>query len=317
MMITLRVLIMMICFIRPIVSFPQYLRRETHRMSQKCYSTNNSDTTDEPPLYLREGLLAVDKPLGLTSQDVVGRIRRIIEQDAKARGVQDHRKRRRKPWTKVGHGGTLDPLATGVLVIGVGRGTKNLQQYLIGTKAYQAGIELGFQTTTLDLDPKGEIVGREDFDHVSKDLILDILPKFRGNIEQIPPIFSALKKGGKKLYELGREGKTAEDVLIEPRQVQIHALEPVWKEEDDLPKTFGIDVECGGGTYIRSLVRDIGTTLGTLATMTSLQRTKQGVFRLEHCLEENDWTVENICKAIDDSEELLKVHDTAEELQSG
>lgn len=208
----------------------------------------------------------------------------------------------------------MDPLATGVLVIGIGKGTKELQQYLTGSKAYHAGIELGFQTNTLDLDPKGEIVGREDFDHVSQDSILDVLPKFRGEIQQVPPIFSALKKGGRKLYELGRDGKSEDDVIIEPREVQIYQLEPILKKED-LPKNFGIFVECGGGTYIRSLVRDIGIALGTLATMTSLQRTKQGAFQLEHCLTENEWNVENICQAIDKSKDLLKRHATAEVVQ--
>jgi tRNA pseudouridine55 synthase len=125
---------------------------------------------------------------------------------------------------------------------------------------------------------------------------------------------SALKKDGKKLYELGRQGMTADDVEIKPREVQIHRLELLW---NGLPSEFGLDVECGGGTYIRSLVRDIGVALDTLATMTSLERTKQGVFLPEHCLqEESDWTPENIWNAIESSQEILAAACATEELEA-
>ena len=290
-------------------------------------SNNKKGTVGEPPLYIQEGLFAVNKPLGWTSQQVVGKIRWILEQDAKERGVPDNRTKRRKPWMKIGHGGTLDPLATGVLVVGVGKGTKQLQNYLTGSKGYRAGVELGFQTTTLDMDPKGEIVDKKPYDHVTKEVIEIALPQFRGSIMQTPPIFSALKRDGKKLYELGRKGKTEEDVKIEPRKIQIYRLDLLSTEEDNdndnskksgetskdesksLPtiKKFEIDVECGGGTYIRSLVRDIGIAVNTVATMVSLERTKQGIFQPEHCLkdDEKDWTPDNIYKAISDGQELL------------
>ena len=286
----------------------------------------------EPPLYLQEGLFAVNKPLGWTSQQVVGRIRKVLEDDAKQRGVPDRRKKKRKPWMKVGHGGTLDPQATGVLVVGVGKGTKELQKYLTGSKGYRAGVELGFQTTTLDMDTNGEICERKPFDHVTSKSIEDILPKFRGSIMQTPPIFSALKKDGKKLYELGRKGQTAEDIEIEARQIQIYNLELLLQERiesgDDndtdnnnnkkkeealiFPPKFGLDVECGGGTYIRALVRDIGIALGTVATMISLERTKQGLFLPEHCLKEKeeDWTSDLIYQAISEGQKLLDSSDT-------
>uniref|UniRef100_A0A7R9WF28 tRNA pseudouridine(55) synthase n=1 Tax=Pseudictyota dubia TaxID=2749911 RepID=A0A7R9WF28_9STRA len=248
----------------------------------------------EPPLYLEEGLFAVRKPLGWTSQDVVGKLRFLLEADARSRNAPDRRKKRRKPWMKLGHGGTLDPLATGVLVCGVGRGTKDLQKYLVGSKAYRAEVTLGYRTTTLDADPKGEVVEEKTFDHVtSMKAIDDVLrSKFTGKIQQIPPVFSALKRDGKKLYELGRKGQTAEDLKIEPREVTIYDLKLVGYEgggddEESKPKPiqrFVIDVECGGGTYVRSLVRDIGVALGTVATMTRLERTKQGRFLLEHSL---------------------------------
>ena len=207
-----------------------------------------------PPLYLEEGLFAVDKPLGWTSQQVVGRIRTILEKDARERGAPDNRKKRRKPWMKVGHGGTLDPLASGVLVVGVGKGTKELQKYLVGYKGYRAGAKLGFQTTTLDLDTNGEVIAQEDFSHVSVEMIEDSLAAFRGDIQQVPPIFSALKKDGKKLYELGRKGLSEDDIEIEPRNVTISRLEFLADsseaEEFSPPETFGLDVQCSGGGYI-------------------------------------------------------------------
>lgn len=258
---------------------------------------------DSVPLYLEEGLFAVYKPMGWTSQDVVGKLRFLLESDAKSRKAPDKRTKRRRPWMKVGHGGTLDPLATGVLVCGVGSGTKNLQKYLVGSKAYRAEVTFGYQTTTLDADPKGEIVQEKSFDHVTSLKAIDevLQSQFTGTIQQIPPIFSALKRDGKKLYELGRQGQTAEDIKIEPREVTIYNLKLVGYDkndnddksgenennEEEAPEpiqTFLIDVECGGGTYIRSLVRDIGIALGTVATMTKLERTKQGQFLLEHSL---------------------------------
>jgi len=276
--------------------------------------SSNADETlvPEPPLYIKEGLFAVGKPLGLTSQQVVRRVRGLLENDAKARGVTDKRTKRRRPWMKVGHGGTLDPQASGVLVVGVGQGTKKLQKYLTGSKGYKAAVELGYQTTTLDLDDNGEIVGKMPFDHVTWENVESIMEDFRGTIQQKPPIFSALRKNGKRMYELAREGLSEEDIEIEAREVVIHRLD-LLKEGTDAPKTFGLDVECGGGTYIRSLVRDIGIGLDTLATMTSLERTKQGPYLPEHCLKEDDWTAENIYKSIEQTSFLLVEEEEEEE----
>lgn len=137
------------------------------------------------PLYLAEGLFAVDKPVDWTSQDVVAFVRARLERDARKRGAKP-----RKQNIKVGHGGTLDPLATGVLVIGVGRGTKELQSYLEGSKRYRAGLELGYETTTLDLD--GNVTERVPFDHATLETLEAILPDFTGTISQIPPVFSTL-----------------------------------------------------------------------------------------------------------------------------
>jgi hypothetical protein len=188
------------CFLWTSSAWNGYLSTtSTSRMKPHCHclfsslptssSPSNDETLPETPLYIEEGLFAVAKPLEWTSQQVVGRLRGLLEKDAKARGAPDNRSKRRKPWMKVGHGGTLDPLATGVLVVGVGKGTKNLQKYLTGTKGYRAGVELGFQTTTLDLDPTGAVVGRKPFDHVTWQAIEDVLEQFRGTIQQKPPIF--------------------------------------------------------------------------------------------------------------------------------
>jgi hypothetical protein len=161
---------------------------------------NNDDNTDdtvkittkkpEPQRYLQEGLFAVSKPLNWTSQDVVGFLRKMLERDARERGCIDERPKKRNPWMKVGHGGTLDPLATGVLVVGVGKkGTSQLQQYLTGSKGYRAGVTLGFQTTTLDMDPTGSVVEEKPYDHVTMEAIENVIPQFTGTIQQIPPVF--------------------------------------------------------------------------------------------------------------------------------
>ena len=176
---------------RPTSSLRQATSKSSDDFSAEAATNTDagrSENTEPPqPLYLEEGLFAVVKPLGWTSQQVVGKVRKILEQDAKARNVPDQRTKRRRPWMKVGHGGTLDPLATGVLVIGVGKGTKQLQRYLTGAKGYRATVELGYQTTTLDLE--GEIVTEKDYDHVTQDLVAQRVADFQGTIQQTPPIF--------------------------------------------------------------------------------------------------------------------------------
>jgi tRNA pseudouridine55 synthase len=138
------------------------------------------------------------------------------------------------------------------------------------------------------------------FDHVTEDTIQKIIPKFIGKIMQIPPIFSAIRKDGKRLYEEARAGKTVDDIEIEPREVQIYGLEYIKHDHNgkELP-CFGLNIECGGGTYIRSLVRDIGKSLDSVATMTSLERTQQGVFTISDAIPKEEWTVESIYNAIE------------------
>lgn len=255
---------------------------------------------DPVPIHLAEGLCAVYKPLDWTSSDVVAFIRGMLERDARNRGatLAKRRSRKSKKKVKVGHGGTLDPLATGVLVIGVGSGTKDLQKYLTGSKRYKAGVELGFETETLDME--GNRTKEMSFDHVSADDIERVIPKFTGKIMQKPPIYSAIRKNGKRLYEEARNGKTVDDIEIEAREVEVYEL--TYLSEDKNGKSlpcFGLDVECGGGTYIRSLVRDLGDSLETCATMTSLERTQQGQFTLKDAISRDEWSPEVIYAAVE------------------
>ncbi|GMI21509.1 hypothetical protein TrRE_jg116 [Triparma retinervis] len=187
---------------------------------------------------------------------------------------------KKRPKIKVGHGGTLDPMAEGVLVLGVGKGTKMMTDYLKGAKSYEAKAELGYETTTLDLE--GDVVKRSDPSGVTLQNVESASANFVGEIMQVPPIYSALRKNGKRLYELAREGATEEDTDIPARPVVVHSLE-VKPSTQGLP-SFDMSVSCGGGTYIRSLIRDIGTSVGTHATMSHLVRTQQGPFVIDDCL---------------------------------
>ena len=405
-----------------------------------------------PPVLLEQGLLAVQKPLTWTSQDVVARIRSILTEDAFKRGFVDERTRRKKPLIKVGHGGTLDPLASGVLVVGVGRGTSQLQSYLEGDKRYVAMCELGYETDTLDAE--GRVVRTAPWNDIDLAAVQKIVPAFSGKIQQVPPLYSAIRVDGKRLYEIARKdpGLASADVEIPTREVEIRDLEvsarlaedvvrsgvvdgPRYREavqalekgavedtgqvdhpvvvkaessaaefpsadspvaikaetpavvkvesptavkmkspssskpellasvkveapaldngndkaiasnagqegktlnrknkkkqkqrgrnrkkantnfkkspfdertvpvilpsvgELTLPR-FSIAVRCGGGTYMRSLVRDMGYELGTVATMTGLVRTQQGPFVLADTLQMEDWTADSIYAAI-------------------
>ena len=301
---------------------------DAKKISTTETNNNNNNSSNERdasnvPLYLAEGLLAVDKPLNWTSQDVVSYVRKIIERDSRSRGanVAKMGRKNKSRQIKVGHGGTLDPLATGVLVLGVGKGTKDLTKFLHGSKAYRATGRLGTETTTLDLDPTANVTKTKPYDHVTFDKIDEVLPKFTGKIQQIPPVFSAKKQGGKKAYEMARKDG-ADSVKMEPREVEIHRLELLRTEatsqdKDDVEEQevsdtkmakpdpisselpdFTIEMECGGGTFVRSLIRDVAYELDTVATTARLQRTKQGPFELSDCMSKDDWTADNIYEQI-------------------
>lgn len=197
------------------------------------------------------GFLNVYKPKGLTSHDVVAKLRRVIKVK------------------QIGHTGTLDPFATGVLPVCIGKATR-LIEYLEDDKEYLATVQFGKNTDTYDLD--GEVA--ETFEKkVNQDDVEGILDKFRGEIMQLPPIYSAIKVNGKKLYEYARKG---EDVNIEPRKVFISKLELV--EFDAETQSAKLLVSCSKGTYIRSIAYDIGKELQCGGYLTALERTKAGMF---------------------------------------
>lgn len=199
------------------------------------------------------GFLNIDKPLGITSHDVVAQVRRGLN------------------IKRVGHAGTLDPLATGVLIICVGSATRLSEYAMASTKRYRARVQFGVVTTTYDSE--GEVVHRADVTHLSRDDVLAALPQFTGEIAQLPPMYSAVKQGGRKLYELARAG---EEVERQPRTVRIDALTIT----DWQPPEITLEVVCGAGTYIRSLAFDLGETLGVGAHLSGLVRTASGHFSL-------------------------------------
>ncbi|MBE9221154.1 tRNA pseudouridine(55) synthase TruB [Cyanobacterium stanieri LEGE 03274] len=194
------------------------------------------------------GFINLHKPKGFSSHDCVAKVRRIL-----------HTK-------KVGHGGTLDPLATGVLPMAVGKATR-LLQFLPTKKAYRARIRFGVVTTTDDLE--GEIIRQDKCPDLKLENVANFIPHFVGNIVQIPPIYSAIKQGGKKLYELARQGK---DVEIIPRNVEIFEINIINWDSGDYPE-LDVEIVCGAGTYIRAIARDLGERVGTGATLAKLERT--------------------------------------------
>lgn len=203
------------------------------------------------------GFLNVYKPKGITSHDVVSALRRITKVK------------------QIGHTGTLDPFAEGVLPICIGKATR-LIEYLDDDKAYTGTIQLGSSTTTYDLE--GEEVNSSN-KKVTLNEIEAALDKFRGEIEQLPPIYSAIKVNGKKLYEYAREGK---EVKIEPRRVNISKLEIL--EYDETSRRLTLHIECSKGTYIRSIAHDLGTELTTFGYLVKLVRVKAGMFEVNNAV---------------------------------
>lgn len=196
-----------------------------------------------------EGIIVVDKPIGITSFDVI----RVLRRNLKER--------------RIGHTGTLDPLATGILVICVGKATKLAQDIEGYEKEYVADLELGFKTDTYDIE--GKVLAKVEEFNISYENFEETLQTFKGDIKQIPPMYSAIKVDGKKLYELAREGV---EIERKARDVSIKNLETI---SFDGVKAK-IDCTVSKGTYIRSLIYDLGEKLGTFATMTGLRRTRVG-----------------------------------------
>ncbi|MDZ8187798.1 MAG: tRNA pseudouridine(55) synthase TruB [Nostoc sp. ChiSLP02] len=208
---------------------------------------------------LLQGFLNLNKPFDWTSHDCVARVRKLLR------------------LKRVGHAGTLDPAATGVLPIAFGKATR-LLQYLPENKAYKATIRLGVRTTTDDL--QGEIINSQACAGLSLAQVKTALSKFEGKIEQIPPSYSAIQVDGKRLYDLARQGKTV-DVPV--RTVEVFHIEILDWREGDFPE-LDVAIACGSGTYIRAIARDLGAILETGGTLAALIRTESSGFHLSDSL---------------------------------
>lgn len=203
-------------------------------------------------------LMLVDKPLRWTSFDVVNKVRSSLR--AKCGKI------------KVGHAGTLDPLATGLVMVCTGKWTKRIEEFMAHEKEYVATIRFGATTPSFDLEK--EIDAEYPCQHIDLQLINSVLPSFLGKIMQIPPLFSAIRIDGKRAYEKAREGSDEEP---EARKIEIMELEVLSFNHPDLE----LRIRCGKGTYIRSLARDLGRACGSGAHLIGLRRTKNGVFSVE------------------------------------
>lgn len=214
--------------------------------------------------FITGEIIAVDKPLGWTSFDVVKRLRGVV---CRRYGTKRF---------KVGHAGTLDPLATGVMIVCTGGATKNIENLQAGEKEYIATLALGSTTPSYDLET--EIDAYYPTDHIDLQMVERTLKKFVGRIEQVPPSFSACKVDGKRAYKLARQGK---EVGLKPKVLEIKEIELLGFEPG---KSITIRVVCSKGTYIRALARDIGEALGSGAHLTALRRTRVGDISLKDCL---------------------------------
>ncbi|MEK9997377.1 MAG: tRNA pseudouridine(55) synthase TruB [Cryomorphaceae bacterium] len=214
-------------------------------------------------------VLLVDKPLEWTSFQAVAKIRYTLQKELGLKKL------------KVGHAGTLDPLATGLLIICVGKKTKEISAYMGQSKEYVAEITFGGTTPSYDLE--SEIDATFPTAHIDRAAIEAVLPEFTGDIQQYPPIFSAIKQGGVRIYEKARAG---EEVVVEPRSITIHELEILSFENNVL----SLRVLCGKGTYIRSLAHDLGKALSSGAHLSGLRRTKIGSFEADGTKDPIQWS---------------------------
>ena len=222
--------------------------------------------------FLTGQILTFDKPLGLTSFQLVAKVRWLLTRAMS--GVK----------IKVGHAGTLDPLASGVMVVCTGRATKQIDTLQAGVKEYIATLRLGATTPSFDLEhPVDHTYATCHIDH---QLVETQLKKFIGDIWQTPPAFSAVKVDGKRAYDLARKGK---EVELKPKLLRIDELELLDCALAGAEKFLTIRVVCSKGTYIRALARDIGEALGSGAHLTSLRRTRVGDFRVEDCMQLDDF----------------------------
>ena len=225
------------------------------------------------------GVINIYKNTGMTSFDVVAMVRRVAKMK------------------KVGHTGTLDPAASGVLPVCLGKATKIIDYIMENKKVYRVNLKLGMVTDTYDLE--GEVLREKDASHITKDEILNCINSFVGTIDQVPPMYSALKQNGVRLYELARQGI---EVHREARKITIYSIENIKIESND---NIQMDVCCSKGTYIRSLCYDIGEKLNVGATMTALERIQNGPFTKEQAINIEDLTEELLEKHIISIEKAL------------
>jgi len=241
--------------------------------------------TSRPDAIPHSGVAVIDKPAGRTSHQVVAKVRHIV-------GTR-----------KVGHAGTLDPMATGVLVIGIGRATRLLGYLALTEKAYQATIRLGIATVSDDAD--GEMTASAGAGGVTDDQIGPALARLRAKRLQVPSSVSAIKINGVRSYAKVRSGQ---DVVLSPRQVIIHKFDVLDRRDLEVDGVTVVDldviVECSSGTYVRALARDLGTTLGTGGHLTALRRTRVGPFTLEQA------------QTIDEAERGLRIVPLADVVRS-
>jgi tRNA pseudouridine55 synthase len=213
--------------------------------------------------YLEGTILLIDKPLNWTSFDVVNKVRKTLRQNLGINKI------------KVGHAGTLDPLATGLMIICTGKATKQINQFQDLDKTYDAWITFGATTPSFDLETE---VDREyPWGHITRDLVQAALEKLSGEQQQMPPLFSAKSVEGKRAYEMARKGQK---VALRKQWVTIHRMEILAFD----PPALHIHVECSKGTYIRSIARDLGVELGSGAHLNALRRTRIGTYRVEEAL---------------------------------
>lgn len=217
-------------------------------------------------LNFKQGeIIPIDKPYGITSFKALAHVRYLCSQ---ALGQK----------VKIGHAGTLDPLATGVLTLCTGKATKRIEELQAHTKEYIATLQLGATTPSYDLEH--EVNETFPTSHITRDLIEESLRQFIGDIEQVPPTFSACKVNGKRSYDLRRKGR---EVELKAKRIHIDEIDLLSFEPEQMTAT--IRVVCGKGTYIRAIARDLGRALGSGAHLTALRRTRVGAIRVEDCVQ--------------------------------
>lgn len=214
-------------------------------------------------------IIAIDKPYKMSSFGALAHVRYLC---SKRKGAK----------VKIGHAGTLDPLATGVLVLCTGKMTKRIEEFQAHTKEYTTTLQLG--ATTVSYDMEHEVNETFPTGHITRELVVEAITKFVGDIQQIPPSYSACKVNGNRAYDLKRKGK---EVELSPKNIRIDEIELTGY--DDEKKQVSLRVVCGKGTYIRALARDLGRELGSGAYLTALRRTRVGNVRVEDCLTLDDF----------------------------